>query len=78
MMRDKINGRLIGLIAAMGAGVRRRASRMADTARIGPILVTGLLGASNTFSAERIALMTPGAGSAVSAPRNRTERTASW
>jgi hypothetical protein len=41
----------IGLTAAMGALVRRSASRIPGTARIGPMLVTGLLGAKIMASA---------------------------
>src|SRR5260370_36176935 len=42
------------------------------------MLVTGLLGASSTRSAERIASITPGVGSASEAPANRTDSTGSW
>jgi hypothetical protein len=67
----------IGLTAAMRARLSRSASRIPGTARIGAMLVTGLLGASSTRSAERIASVTPGAGSASEAPANRTDSTGS-
>src|ERR1039458_10128304 len=68
----------IGLTAAMRARLSRSASRIPGTARMGAMLVTGLLGASSTRSAARIASITPGAGSASDAPANRTDSTGSW
>ena len=41
------------------------ASMMPGTARMGPMLVMGLLGASSTTVADRMASVTPGAGSAL-------------
>jgi hypothetical protein len=41
---------------------------MSGTARIGPMLVTGLLGATTTRSARSRAVSTPGAGAASAAP----------
>ena len=46
----------IGLTAATGAFALRKASRIPGTARIGPMLVTGLLGAKTIASADAIAL----------------------
>ncbi len=46
----------IGLTAAIGAFVGRKASRIPGTARIGPMLVTGLLGAKMIASASCDAL----------------------
>ena len=47
-------------------------------ARIGPMLVTGLLGAMNTTSALVMASSTPGAVRALSAPRNFTANTSGF
>jgi hypothetical protein len=58
------------------AGARERVVN-SGTARIGPMLVMGLLGAISTASAEVMASMTPGAGSASEAPAKRTEITGS-
>ena len=68
---------MMGLIATTGALVCFKASTMPGTARIGPMLVTGLLGARSTTVAERMASMTPGAGSDLSTPAKRTELTGS-
>src|SRR6267142_1033567 len=68
---------IIGLTAATGARVCLRASTMPGTARIGPMLVTGLLGASSTTVADMMASITPGAGSAFSIPAKRMELTGS-
>ena len=54
------------------AFVRRNASRTPGTARIGPMLVTGLLGANTIASADSMLSITPGAGRALSAPSKRT------
>src|SRR5216684_3750754 len=64
---------IIGLTAATGARVCLMASMMPGTARMGPMLVTGLLGASNTTVADMMASITPGAGSAFSIPAKRME-----
>ena len=68
---------MIGLTAATLPRALRSASRIPGTERIGPMLVMGLLGAITTASADKIASMTPGAGSASEAPANRTEFTGS-
>src|SRR5579872_3528878 len=68
----------IGLTAATLPRARVSASRTPGTARMGPILVIGLLGAISTASAAVIASTTPGAGSASDAPAKRTELTGSW
>src|SRR5579863_470984 len=67
----------IGLTAATVARVCRNASRMSATARIGPMLVTGLLGARITALADIMESTTPGAGSASVAPAKRTDLTGS-
>ena len=67
----------MGLTAAIFPRARESASRMPGTARMGAMLVTGLLGAMMTASAETIASITPGAGSASEAPAKRTEFTGS-
>ena len=59
---------MIGESPTTGAGVSRSASRMPGTARIVPMLTTGLLGASSTTSASAIDSGTPGAGLASSRP----------
>jgi hypothetical protein len=47
------------------------ASRMPGTARIGPMLTTGLDGGNSTKSASLIASRTPGAGAASAAPAGK-------
>ncbi len=59
------------------ARVCLRASTIPGTARMGPMLVTGLLGASSTTVADMMASITPGAGSAFSMPAKRTDLTGS-
>src|SRR6185312_11369495 len=68
---------IIGLTAATRAGVCFSASVMPGTARMGPMLVTGLLGASRTTEADMMASITPGAGWAFSMPAKRIELTGS-
>jgi len=68
---------MIGLTAATLPRALRSASRIPGTERIGPMLVMGLLGAMMTASAERMASITPGAGSASEEPAKRTEFTGS-
>ena len=59
---------MIGENPTTGADVATNASRMPGTARMVPMLTTGLLGAMSTTSASAIASSTPGAGRASSAP----------
>ncbi len=59
---------MIGERPTTPASVRRSASRTPGTDSTVPIDTTGLDGASRTASASSIALSTPGAGSASSAP----------
>src|SRR5206468_10244134 len=69
---------MIGLTATTLAAVSRKASRIRGTARIGPILVMGLLGAIRTASDLVIASSRPGAGLDSEAPAKRTDFTGSW
>ena len=52
------------------AVVERSAPRIPGTARIAPMLTTGLDGASSTTSAVSMASVTPGPAVAFSAPTN--------
>ena len=66
-----------GLTATQRARRDAIASRIGETARIGPSETYGLLGANTIASASRIASSTPGAGRASSAPANETASTSS-
>jgi hypothetical protein len=60
--------RMRGLTATVFARAWANAARTPGTARIGPMLTKGLLGAMMTTSAVAIASMTPGAGREASLP----------
>ncbi len=66
---------MIGLMATRVARVASSAERTPGTARIGPMLTKGLLGARMTARASLMASSTPGAGAAESAPAKVTEWT---
>ena len=61
-----------GLTETTGTIACSRAERIPGTAKIGPMLVIGLLGQTIIALALRIAGNTPGAGRLRSAPANRT------
>ena len=65
-----------GVTATTSAGESRTASRSPGTAKIGPMLATGLLGPRISRSAAVTASRTPGAGRAAVAPAYATDRTA--
>jgi hypothetical protein len=60
------------LVKSLTLALFSEASTMPRTARIGPTLVIGLLGAITTTPASAMLSRTPGAGDADSAPSNRT------
>ena len=62
---------MIGLTPTFGALLAVKAERIPGTARIGPILVIGLLGPTMIAAARSIASSTPGAGRLDSTPAKR-------
>src|SRR4029453_445498 len=66
---------IIGLTPTTGALTPFNTARIPETARIGPMLVIGLLGQTIIALARSIASITPGAGSLMSAPAKRTPTT---
>ena len=65
---------MIGLTPIFGALLAVKAERIPGTARIGPILVIGLLGATMIAAARSIASSTPGAGRLDSTPSEANGR----
>ena len=61
----------------IGASVRRKASRIPGTARIGPMLMIGFDGQTTIPAASRITASNPGAGRAFFAPAKDTASTLS-
>src|SRR5215218_9141799 len=67
----------MGLTATLGAGEEASASRIPGTARIGPMLTTGLEGQNTTRSAPASASRTASVGRASPMPRKRMPSTSS-